>query len=208
MRRSGRYKQMAIKQEALDIHFAARADERELARLLDEAFDITSGTKYGTRSIWIADPKAHVKERFGLQQEVLVVYSPHPTTDARTLTAIEEISRNPEYRHRLDKVLVLLIHNGDPQQTQDLVNTDLDRLIVAFGADELRNHKRGTIFIRQRIASRTGEIDLFGKTSPISADRYFFGRDDLVQTLVARVTAQGENGGLFGLRKTGNTKTV
>jgi hypothetical protein len=199
---------MAIKPEAMDIHFAARPDESELARLLDEAFDVTSGTTLGQQSIWIADPKQHVRERFGLQHEVLVVYSPHQTTDARTLTAIEQISRDPSFRHRIDKVIVLLIHRGDREQTEDLAKTDLDRLIIPIQVDELRDPGRGTIFLRRRIASRTGEIDLFGKSSPISADRYFFGRNDLVQSLAARITSQGENGGLFGLRKTGKTSVL
>ena len=45
-------------------------------------------------------------------------------------------------------------------------------------------------------------------SSPITSDRYFFGRNDLVQQLIVRLIDRHENAGLFGLRKTGKTSVL
>ncbi|MDO7849687.1 hypothetical protein Q5H92_25210 [Hymenobacter sp. M29] len=198
-----------IKPEASRIHFDVRPDEQVLARHLEEAFDVTHGAHLGGgRSIWVIDPKPQVRERFGLQLEVLALYSPHKITDARTLTAIDQTLRDPDYKHRIDNVLFLLIHAGDVEATKILAKSDVDKIIIPIHVDELLNPARGSVFLRQKIASHTGEVDLFGKSSPISSDKYFFGRDDLVQTLIARITSHHETGGLFGLRKTGKTSVL
>ena len=45
-------------------------------------------------------------------------------------------------------------------------------------------------------------------TSAIRSDKYFFGRNELVQNLISRSTQKRENCGLFGLRKTGKTSVL
>ncbi len=200
---------MVIKQNALDIHFSFRPNENELAKLLDEAFDISYGAQLTAgRSLWIAEPKRNVKDRFGLEREVLVIYSAHTNTDARTLTAIDQIFKDPEYKHRLDKAFVILIHNGDVGEANEIAQSDTDRIIITFHAEELRNPQRGSVYIRQKFAARTEDIDLFGRSSAISVDRDFFGRNGTVQALLVKITSQFENGGLFGLRKTGKTSVL
>jgi hypothetical protein len=94
---------MAIKLEA-ERYFAHAKGERELALRLDELFDITFRDTRGQLSFWLAAPKNHAMERFGLHQEVLTIYSPHPKTDARVMTAIENVARSPEFKHRVEKV--------------------------------------------------------------------------------------------------------
>lgn len=200
---------MGIRDEAYDIHFSKLPDENDLAQRLDEAFDISFGDQHRELSFWIADPKPHTRERFGLRHDgVLVVYSKYSSTDARVLRTVNEISDDPRYRHRLDPVLSLLIHCGDPAATIDLIRSDPDRVIVPFTSNELRDPGKGTLFVRLRIASHFGDIDLFGMSSPLISDRYFFGRDDLVQEIVVRATSRNENSGLFGLRKTGKTSIL
>ena len=44
--------------------------------------------------------------------------------------------------------------------------------------------------------------------SPITSDKYFFGRNELVQALVNRTIVNRENSGVFGLRKTGKTSVL
>ncbi|MBS62103.1 AAA-like domain-containing protein [Salinisphaera sp.] len=199
---------MAINDQAFRSYFSDRPDEAKLAARLDEAFDITFGKTQGEKAFWIAAPKKHTRERFGLAQEILVIFSAHAKTDARVLTAIENISRNPDFKHRLDRVLYLLVHAGDQADAENLVATDPDRVIVPFSAAELDSSSRGTLFVRSRIAEHFGQIDLFGMSSPITSDRYFFGREQLVQELVIRSTTSAQNSGLFGLRKTGKTSVL
>lgn len=198
-----------IRPEAYSSHFDRYKNEIELASKFDEAFDITHASRFGELSLWLCDAKPAVRERFGLQSEVLAIYSQHVATDARVLTAIEQVSRrNAEYKQRIDKLVFLVVHEGDAEATKDLVRKDLDRIIVPIHADQLRNPARGGNFLRTVLASSTGEIDLFGVSSPIGHDKHFFGRDSLVQSLVVRLGHRGENGGLFGLRKTGKTSAL
>ncbi len=199
---------MAVRPEADRAYFAARPDEHALAHRLDEAFDITFGRVHGELSFWLAEPKGHTKERFGLQQEVLIIYSPHPRTDARVLTAIENITRHPDFRHRVEKILFILVHKGDIAETEELVRTQTERIVVSIGVTEILNPQRGDLFLRRRITAAVGEIDLFGVSSPITSDKNFFGRDELVQHLVNRSATRHENSGLFGLRKTGKTSVL
>ena len=63
---------MAIKPEA-ERYFQANSEEHELANLLDEGFDVVFRSQFSGFSFWIADPHTPIKERFGLQQEVLVL---------------------------------------------------------------------------------------------------------------------------------------
>jgi len=199
---------MGIKASADKIHFDNHPKEREHALIFDEAFDITHGNTHGELSYWLADPKTHTRERFGFNNEVLIIYSPHPKTDARVLTSIENISRMPEFKHRIDKVVVFLVHKGDITETNNLLLGTRDRIIVPFHSSELLDRSRGSIFIRSRISEIIGTIDLFGMSSPIKSESYFFGRDDLVQKLINRSIISNESSGLFGLRKTGKTSVL
>ncbi len=198
---------MTIKPDA-ERYFVGYEEERNLARHLDEAFDITFRDSRGELSFWLAEPKPHTKMRFGIQQEVLVICSLHKKTDARVLTAIENISRTPDFKHRVEKVISVLVHKGDQNETQDLLKKTVDRIVVPIQVDELLNPSRGNFFLRSRLAQAIGSVDLFGMTSAITSDRYFFGRDELVQRLIGRITIQKENSGIFGLRKTGKTSIL
>ncbi len=199
---------MAIKPEADQAYFSKNLRQRELALRLDEGFTVTFGDRHGSLSFWLAEPKEHMRERFGLHQEILVIYSQHSKTDARVLTAIENITRMPNFKHRVDKVLVLLIHEGDNPDIRELLHNQTDWVIIPIHDEELLNPKRGSLFLRARISHEFSAIDLFGMSSPITSDKYFFGRDDLVQTLLTRSLVRHENSGLFGLRKTGKTSIL
>jgi hypothetical protein len=198
---------MGIKPEA-ERYFAHAKAERELGLRLDELFDITFRDTRGQLSFWLAAPKNHAMERFGLHQEVLAIYSPHAKTDARVMTAIENVARSPEFKHRVEKVLCLVIHRGKPEDIADILHSQTDRIIVSIEADELQNPNRGSMFLSSRIAAEVGAVDLFGMSSPVTSDKYFFGRDELVQTLMTRSYTRHENSGLFGLRKTGKTSVL
>lgn len=182
-------------------------EQLRLAEALDEAFDVTFGNQHGGQFVWLLEPKVHVAERFGLQKEIVSLYSPHARTDARTLTNLENISNAPEFKHRIDKVVAIIVHEGDGEVTAELTKETPDWVIVPIRGEELRQ-KRGAFFLRARLAERIGEFDLFGMSSPIRDDKYFYGRDSLVQEILQRVMVRGENSGVFGLRKTGKTSVL
>lgn len=196
-----------IKQAALELHFYSHPREKELALLLDEAFDISSGRAVEGRSIWIASPKEHIKERFGLTKEVLVVYSDYKKQDARALTFVSDYLTNSKDRDRLDQTLVLLVHEGS-EDVSDLFAEETGRVFVTLSADELTNTARGNYFLRNSISERLGSADLFGVSSPIRNESKFFGRTAMAEELARRLYARHESFGIFGLRKTGKTSLL
>lgn len=195
---------MSIKPEA-DAYFSGSDHERYIASQLDEAFDITYRRLHGELTFWFAEPKPHTRERFGLQQEVLIIYSRHHKTDARVLTAIESIIQLREFKYRVEKVVFILIHNGSIEETEELVRASEERIIIPILENELLNPNKGSLFIRTKLVETIGATNLFGMNSPITSDKYFFGRSEFVQSLVNRTTVSRENSGVFGLRKTGKT---
>lgn len=198
---------MGVKPEAQERFFCRHPEQQKLAHALDEAFDITFGNQHGGLFLWLCAAKKSVAERFGLQKEIILLYSPHSKTDARTLTNLENISKSPDFRHRVDKVVALIVHEGDSEATADLLKQTNDWIIVAIQAEDLRNPHRGSLFIRSKLAERIGTFDLFGMSSPIKHDKYFYGRDPLVQEVIQRISRK-ENSGIFGLRKTGKTSVL
>lgn len=199
---------MSIKPSADEIHFQARPDERNLVMRLAEAFNASHGHTHGDLSFWILEPTSRTRERFGLQKEVLAIYSRHLKTDARVLTAIENLIRHPDLKHRVEKSIFLLVHCGDAQDGASLARSDLEKVIISFQAKELLEPGRGDLFVRSRMAETLGTVDLFDMSSPITSDPYFFGRRELVQQLSRRLSVQRQNAGLFGLRKTGKTSVL
>lgn len=197
-----------IKDNARAAFFNSHPDQACLAEALDEGFDVTFGAPRGDKFFWLASPKPHLNQRFGLQNEILVIYSPQAKSDARILTVIEQLSRSPDFRHRIDKVLFFVIHNGEKDSTDSLLESDSDRVIIGITSSELLNPGKGSLFLRAKISARFGKIDLFGMSSPIGTDQYFFGREALVQELIQSCTIKNQNVGLFGLRKTGKTSVL
>ena len=105
---------MAVTPRADAAHFRSREEERELASALDEVFDITFGKPWNSRlSIWLGQPKRKAQQRFGLRQEVLIVYCPYRDPDSRIKRTIEEVAHDPEFKHRIEKFLVIVI---DPRE--------------------------------------------------------------------------------------------
>lgn len=204
---------MGIHRDADEIFFKQHERQRPLALALGEAFEITYGHEAGGLSFWLAEPTAPTRERFGLTREILVVYSGHRQTDARVLTAMDEICSSTTYRNRVDQTLALLIHAGDEDQTQGLLAPTQeqdhgDRVIVPLRVSDLLDPGRGDMFVRSAIARALGGTDLFGMSSPVTSERYFFGRHDLVRALISRSLMHNQNSGLFGLRKTGKTSVL
>jgi len=198
---------LAIKEDADDVHFRSFPRERDLAKALDEAFDIQYGEKTRELSMWFAKPKPHTRERFGLYREVLVIYSRHQKTDARVLAAINRVTSDARFLDRSEPLLTIVIHEGTEDDAK-AVERQADRILVLFRGDELLAPERGNLFVRARLAEHVGAVDLFGVSSPLQTEAGFFGRLPLVEQLAVKTFVKNENSGLFGLRKTGKTSVL
>lgn len=186
---------MAIREEADQVHFRSFPRERDLAKALDEAFDIQYGDTMGELSLWFAKPKAHTRERFGLYREVLVIYSRHQKTDARILAAINRVISDPRLLDRSEPLLTIIIHEGTDDDAK-AVERQADRILILFRGDELLAPDRGNLFVRARLAEHVGAVDLFGVSSPLQTEAGFFGRLPIVEQLAVKTFVKNENSGL------------
>lgn len=81
-------------------------------------------------------------------------------------------------------------------------------MIVPISGADLKAKGDQSFLIRSKMTDVVGRFDLFGMSSPIKHDKYFYGRDPLVQELTQRALVRNEQSGLFELRKTGKTSVL
>ena len=174
------------------------------------AFDITwahrrraHGSNY---SVYLIKPEPATEETFGVNREVLLVYSPYEKLEARCLQSIDQFINDDPARGRVDRLFNILV-SDDPNAASwvsEYASTNEARTTVAFNAAELSNTKSNAWFVRNKIASQLFSRNLFDYRLPLEKDTYFFGRDALLHSFMDSVK-RGENRGVFGLRKTGKT---
>jgi hypothetical protein len=198
-----------INDDAFNIHFSrpSRARELSVARRLGSDFIVNRAFEADLYSVWFARPSAKLSEVFGLDRELVVIYSNHSQTDRRVLKTLREVTSHVEYQDRVDHNIAFLIHNGDQREAIRGCQSP-NWNIVVFRAQALLDCPDPHETILESITKYVRSVDLFGVRSPLNDDKYFFGRNDLVQQLVARGEVGRNNHSLIGLRKTGKTSVL
>lgn len=159
-------------------------------------------------------PTLEMRNMYNLGNELLIVSCPDGMNDfkSRTKDFIDYmLVTNTEFKNRLDKVTCFLV-DGDKDvvkkvKADRIENPDV-RLIVPFCVDEL-NTEFDENALSNRLREFLYEKDLFGIAVPLKNDTLFFGKDrtNIISELYARYK-QGEEGGLFGLRRIGKTSIL
>lgn len=159
-------------------------------------------------------PTLEMRNMYNLGNELLVVSCLDGMNDfkSRTKDFIDYmLVTNTEFKNRLDKVTCFLV-DGDNDVVEkvkaDRIENPDVRLIVPFCTDEL-NSKFDENALSNRLRKFLYEKDLFGIAVPLKNDTLFFGKDrtNIISELYARYK-QGEEGGLFGLRRIGKTSIL
>lgn len=150
------------------------------------------------------------KNLFGIDFEILLVFSPYEKFEPRTLDIIEKIEKDYiNSPFRLDKICTIIISkcNLFEDALSRVLKGQESRVVIPFTYNELLNNKYKTNFFDERIRKYFFERDLFDVQAPLTKDLYFFGRDEIVISLIDK-HEQGENAGIFGLRKIGKTSIL
>lgn len=180
---------------------------------LAKEFYITTGAKtlklgkseYRYFFIKFPDDKASA---FGARDEIIVLLSPFENFEPRTLDAIEKI-QDLNLGFRLDKICAFVISKDN--NFLSILNRTIkshkeSRLVTPFTYNEL-SEPQGHDFFRQRIKQYFFERNLFDFDSPLRKDLYFFGREDICQSIIDKHQS-GQNSSLFGLRRSGKTSIL
>lgn len=152
-------------------------------------------------------PEAFIAEQIGFEREVLLVYAPYSSFQARTINLHDAVFE--EDRVRLDPMGSIII--TDDPNTREKVNAhvqgDPDRApVVSLSADQARAVVDADD-IRRLLADQLYARDLFALESPLRSETTFFGREAIVSQLLDRFKS-GQNSGLFGLRRIGKTSIL
>jgi len=99
------------------------------------------------------------------------------------------------------------VKNAD-EKVKEFSLQDPERIcFIPFSENFLVDKKPDPIALRNHFQEHLFKRDLFAIESPIRTDRYFFGREDLVIQFIDRIK-NGQNTGIFGLRKIGKTSLI
>jgi hypothetical protein len=200
-----------IKSDVKDSYFSLFPEEEAMITPFLSGFFVTwakSRKEYNTTlKIFFLSPEDHIKEAYGFENEILLVYAPFPKMEPRTLQAVEQIYSQSPVKGRVETLNYFLISEADDvKQWLDSYASSRQesRIIVSFTKHELESNKGNSWFIRNKLNERFFGRDLFNNRLPLVEDTYFFGRKQLTMEFLDAVRRK-ENRGLFGLRKTGKT---
>jgi hypothetical protein len=192
-------------------YFEDHPDEASFMKYFGDVFQVSYANRYKTQSSEYAYylMKAHPKpaERYGLNGEILVLYAPYPEVQARSIIDATEIQqKNKERVHPIWNILI----TDDPETQNHLqeltVGKDLEVYSIPFSRQELEN-KPTAEAICLRLEQFIHGRDLFAFQSALRNDTFFFGRKELVDNIIGQIE-NGQNFGLFGLRKIGKTSVL
>lgn len=161
-------------------------------------------------SVYLIEPEPFMTEAYGFEFEIMLVYSPYNNIEPRAIQAAEQFLSESPIKGRADSVNYFLI-SDDPDSVEwvksYVSSRQESRIIVTFSTQELSANKGDAWFIRNKLNSQFYGRDLFAYTLPLTEDTYFFGRQQIIASLLDAVKLS-ENRGVFGLRKTGKTSLL
>ena len=135
----------------------------------------------------VVEPTGIYEDLFNLNKEIVIVFSPYESLQPRTLDVFEKISKRFSAL-RLEKICGILV-SKDPDIESSLLNLTKSepesQIIIPFRYSELKNNL-DSYFIRNRFRKYFYSRDLFAFEAPLRKDIYFFGRNDLIQTIINR----------------------
>jgi hypothetical protein len=157
--------------------------------------------------VFFLSPEEHLKESYGFENEIMLVYAPYGRMEPRTLQAIEQIFSQSPAKGRVETLNYFLISDAtDVREWLDSYTSSRQesRIIVSFTRQELEANRGNAWFVRNKLNEQFFGRDLFNYSLPLVEDTYFFGRQQLIMEYLDSIKRR-ENKAIFGLRKTGKT---
>lgn len=159
-------------------------------------------------------PVNTLRNLYNLGNEVLIICSTDAMNEfkSRTKDFLDYLLiTSQEYKNRLDKITCFLVDESERIISivkEDRIQNPDTRLIIPFSYSELNSTLEAEA-LQNRLRSFLYERDLFGIASPLISDTMFYGKDrtNIISELYGKYI-QGEQGGLFGLRRIGKTSVL
>lgn len=197
-----------------NIYLPQYPEQEEMLKAFLFGFDVTYAEKKNlnntTLHAFILKPENFISEAFGIEREILMVYSPYDQLQPRALQAVNMLFGVFPFRNRIDTLNCFVISPDQAiMDNRGITNfgEDQSRAIVPFVYSDLVAHKNDTWYIRNVLRDNFYDVDLFGYTLPLRDESSFFGRKQLVARYIDAIK-RCENRGVFGVRKTGKTSLL
>lgn len=152
-------------------------------------------------------PSDLIKNAFNINREIVVAFSPYETFEPRSIDAIDYLDIQELRLEEICSIIISKDNTVEDKLSSILKTNQQSRVIVPFSYDEILSNKKNPDYLINKLRNKFYGRDLFGIQDPLEKDLYFFGRKDLVLNLLNR-HLNGENSGVFGLRKTGKTSIL
>lgn len=200
-----------IKQDVIDNFLSKYPEQEDILKPFLSGFDVTYAERKEINNTtvfsYMIKPENFMKEAFGLEKEILLVYSPFDNLEARALQAANMLFKTFPYMNRIDTLNVFVVSKD--KNIEDYAgiipfSEEDSRSIVPFVYSELISNSNDSWYIRKILKKNFYDVDLFGYTLPLRDDSSFFGRQQIAARYIDAIK-RCENRGIFGLRKTGKT---
>lgn len=172
-------------------------------------------TKADTLKIGASDYKyilikapGNLANLFNISAEIIVIFSSYEKFEPRTFDAFDNVKERLE-TGRVENLCGVLVSNDiDIEDCIRLYNSGKEtRTIIPFSYKEICENSSDMYLFRNKFQKYFYNRDLFAFDDALKTDLYFFGRNQLVMDIINR-HLEGQNTGLFGLRKTGKTSII
>lgn len=145
---------------------------------------------------------------FNISAEIIVIFSSYEKFEPRTFDAFDNVKEKLEMGRVENLCGVLVSNDNDVEDCIKLYNSGKEtRTIIPFSYKEICDNSSDTYLFRNKFQKFFYNRDLFAFDDALKTDLYFFGRNQLVMDIINR-HLEGQNTGLFGLRKTGKTSII
>lgn len=152
-------------------------------------------------------PSPSITNAFNLHREIVVAFSPYDSFEPRSIDAIEYLNIQ---ELRLEEICSVLISkdNDVEQKVSTILKSNQEaRVIIPFSYSEIIKNIKNKDYLSNKFRKNFYSRDLFAIQDPLKKDLYFFGRTELIHSIINKHLS-GENAGIFGLRKTGKTSIL
>lgn len=196
-----------------DSHFSQQ--EKNIINVFSKEFYVTNGggvitiTSNSKYKFILIRPTDVYIEMFNLDREIIVLFSEYTDFQSRTLDAIEQAGKQLSSL-RVDKTCCILISKDEniEENISELIKKEPETAnIIPFTYKETENGNADAYFFRNRVQKYLYSRDLFSFEAPLKSDWLFFGRNEIMLSIINRMKS-GNNAGIFGLRKTGKTSLI
>ncbi|HET7228895.1 MAG TPA: ATP-binding protein [Longimicrobium sp.] len=204
-----------IHEDAMSFFEDSEADESKVVvPFLDAGFDVTWAKRLKLNNtilvFFLLKPNEDLREAYGFRYEVVLVFHPYMTVEARTFQAINTFMSIDPAKGRVDTMFYFLVsaaRDCEVVTATYLVEHKEERIAVPITLRDITASGANGWTVRNALQRHYLTLDRFKNTLPLREDTYFFGRQKELGRLLD-ASRQGENSGLFGLRKTGKTSLL